>query len=447
MADLAAGAGPKESWRPGMGPLAGYTVLDITQMIAGPYGCMFLADMGAEVIKVEPIDGESTRHTAGIIPREGLGFILLNRGKQSVPVDLRTPEGREIVHRLVEKADVAVVGYRPDVCVEFGLDYETLAKRNPKLIYLQNTAFGPEGPMAMQGGYDIVVQGLSGLMALNQAVDNEGQPRPIVPAYADFLTGAVIAWAVTAAVMVRERTGEGQKVETSLLSTALAGSVNRTRYFEAVDAEPTAALLEKLREARADGRSWKEQLELRADRVVPGNIYYRAYASADSYFIVGCLNNPTRVKFLEITGLNDFRMKDGQLDLTIDPGEDKEARRKLIDALVAEAEAIMRSKTTAEWLAIFANAKVPAGPLRFPEEVFEDEQVLANGYLLDMEHPLMGRYRTAAPPVRMEKSPVEVQASAPLFGEHTVAVLQRLGYEETEIEALIERGVVAARDA
>lgn len=438
--------GPASGWRSGMRPLEGYTVLDITQMIAGPVGCMYLADMGADVIKVEPIDGESTRFTASVVPREGLNFILLNRGKRSIPIDLRTPEGRAIVHRLVEKADVAVVGYRPDVCIEFGLDYETLSRINPRLIYVQNTAFGPEGPMAMQGGYDIVVQGISGLMALNQGIDEEGQPRQIVPAYADFLTAAIIAWATTTAVLVRERTGEGQKVETSLLASALAGSVNRTRFFEAVDTEPINDILERLRQARAEGRPWKEQLAIRSDRFVPGNIYYRAYSTADSYLIVACLNNPTRVKFLELLGLTDFRMKDGILDLTIDPEEDRETRRKLINELVAKAEAVMRSRTSTEWMETFIAAKIPAGPLRFPEEVFQDEQVAANGYMVELEHSLMGRYRTAGPPIRMEKSPLYVAGSAPLFGEHTTAILRDLGYSDDEVRRLVADGIVAARE-
>ncbi len=430
----------------GRGPLAGYTVLDVTQMIAGPVGCLLLGDMGADVIKVEPIDGESTRHGVGLVPLEGLGFILYNRGKRSIPVDLRKPEGRQIVHQLMANADAAVIGYRPDVCLEFGLDYETLAAINPKLVYLQNTAFGPDGPMALLGGYDIVVQGLSGLMALNQSVDAEGQPRPIVPAFADYLTAALIAWAVTAGLMVRERTGEGQKVETSLLSSALTGQLGRLRHFQAIDTQTIAERLEQLHQLRAENRPWKDQLALRAEALVPANIYYRAYATADSYLIVACLNNPTRVKLLKVTGLHDFRMQEGRLVLAVDPEEDKEARRERLQQLVAEAEAIMRSKTTAEWLKIMVQAKIPAGPLRMPEEIFTDEQILANGYLVDMEHPLLGAYKTATPPVRMAKTPLSIQSTAPLFGEHTRGILLDLGYSGDEVRDLVARRVVAARE-
>jgi crotonobetainyl-CoA:carnitine CoA-transferase CaiB-like acyl-CoA transferase len=426
------------------GPLAGYRILDITQMIAGPLACTLLSDMGAEVIKVEPIDGESTRHTAAVVPKEGLAFILYNRGKKGIPVDLRWREGREVVHRLVKSADAVVLGYRPDVCREFELDYERLSALNPGLVYAQNTAFGTEGPMASQGGYDIVVQGLSGLMALNQGVDEEGQPRQIVPAYADHVTAALLAWGVTAALMVRERTGEGQKVDTSLLSGALFGEIGRLRHFEALDDEPRQKMLERLAGLRAANRPWKEQLALRAERVIPANIYYRSYATADSYIIVACLNNPTRVKFLEAVGLEDFRMAGGQLQVAVDPGHDTEERRERLRQLVARAESLMATRTTADWLATFVASKIPAGPLRFPEEVFSDEQVAANAYLVELEHASVGAYLTAAPPVRMTKTPLEVQSTAPMFGEHTRAILRGAGYGEDEIAALVERGIVAA---
>jgi crotonobetainyl-CoA:carnitine CoA-transferase CaiB-like acyl-CoA transferase len=427
------------------GPLAGYTVLDITQMIAGPVGCTLLADMGADVIKVEPIGGESTRHDTEVVAHEALAFTVLNRGKRGIPVDLRLPAGREIVHRLVARADAAVIGYRPDVCLRFGLDYETLAAVNPRLVYLQNTAFGPRGPLADLGGYDIIVQGLSGLMALNQGLTPDGQPRQIVPAVADYLTGALIAWAVTAALLARERTGSGQKVETSLLASALTAYLGRFRYFEAQDAEPVAAFLARLGELRAQNRPWAEQLALRAEArpVIAANIYYRAYATADGYLLVACLNNPTRERFLELTGLRDPRMMDGRL---VPAAEADEERRRELAALVEAAERVMRTRTSAEWLALFAAHHVPAGPLRFPEEVFWDEQVLANGYVLDMEHPLLGRYKTAAPPVRMSRTPVAVRATAPLFGEHTRAILHDLGYDAAQVAELVAAGVVAARE-
>lgn len=425
------------------GALAGYTVLDVTQMIAGPLGCALLADMGADVIKVEPIDGESTRHLAQLAPLESAGFVLYNRGKRGIPIDLRRPDGREILQRLAAHVDAAVVGYRPDVCERFGLTYEALAAENSRLVYLQNSAFGPRGPLAAQGGYDLIVQGLSGLLALNQAVDAAGQPRPIVPAIADYLTAVLIAWAVTAGLLERERSGSGQKLETSLLASALTGYLGRLRQFDAFDGEKTARFLERLDGLRAENRPWTEQLALSAEeRATYANIYYRAYPTADSYLLVACLNNPTRLKLLQILGLSDPRMVDGRLDLTTQPDEAMQAR---LAALVQEAERVVRSRSLAEWLRRCVENQIPAGPLSFPEEVFQDEQVLANDYLQAVNHPLLGRYLTVAPPVRMSKTPTAIRSTAPLFGEHTRAILAELGYDGPAVEKLIGAGVVAAR--
>ena len=427
------------------GPLAGYTVLDISQMIAGPVGATLLADMGADVIKVEPIEGESTRHLLPLVPKESPAFVMMNRGKRSLPLNLATEAGREVLARLVAKADVVIVGYRPDVCRRLGLTYDDLRAHNESLVYLQNTAFGPRGPMAEQGGYDIIVQGLSGLVALNGGVDAEGQPRQIIPAIADYMTGGLIAWAVTAALLHREKTGEGQEVETSLLSSALVSQLGRVRRFEMLDAERHASMLDEIVELRGKGAPWTEQLATNAAaRVIAGNIYYRGYATADSYILVACLNNPTRGQFLNVTGLSDFRMVDEFLTLPDDPDD---AFREQVDALVAEAESTMRSRTTADWIADFVEAHVPAGPLLFPEEIFDDPQIAANDYLVALDHHALGPYLTAAAPVRMSATPLPPLRTAPLFGEHSAEILASMGYSEAETQALIDAGIVAARES
>ena len=425
------------------GALAGYRVLDISQMIAGPVGCLLLADMGAEVIKVEPIDGESTRHFEQIAPHEAASFIVFNRGKRGIPLDLRLVEGREVLRRLVLGADAAVVGYRPDVCRRFGLEYETLAQINPRLVYLQNTAFGSKGPLAGQGGYDLIVQGLSGLLGMNQGLNAAGEPRPITPAIADYLTAALIAWAVTGGLLARERAGVGQRIETSLLAGALLAQLGSLRVFERTGADALAQSLKRLGAWRAEGKSWSEQLTLRAEsnRTAVGNIYYRAYATKDGYVSVACLNNPTRIKFLEVIGLSDPRMEGGRLRVGGQPSE--EEREQLTD-LAEAAEATLHSRPSAEWLEIFVANRIPAGPLQFPEELFADEQALANGYITELEHPAVGRYKTTAPAVQMERTPLSIRASAPQFGEHTRAILAELGYEGDEIERLIAKGAVAA---
>jgi len=426
-----------------VGPLHGYTVLDVSQMIAGPVGATLLADMGADVIKVEPIDGESTRHLLPLVPKESPAFVLLNRGKRSLPLNLETEGGRDVLGRLIERADVAIVGYRPDVCARLHLTYDDFRARNPRIIYLQNTAFGPRGPMAQQGGYDIIVQGLAGLVALNGAVDATGQPRQIVPAIADYMTGGIIAWAVTAGLLHREKTGEGQEIETSLLSSALIAQLARVRRFDVLDAERQAQVLEDIRDLRRRNRPWTEQLEVNAAaRVITGNVYYRGYATADSYILVACLNNPTRLAFLRVTGLTDPRMAGGALEI---PDAPSEAEQRAVDDLVQAAVDVMRTRTTDEWTQLFVEAHVPAGPLRFPEEVFEDPQIDANDYLAPLDHYVLGPYRTAAPPVRMSATPLPPLRTAPLFGEHTRELLQDLGYDAAAIDTLARQGAVHDR--
>jgi crotonobetainyl-CoA:carnitine CoA-transferase CaiB-like acyl-CoA transferase len=204
------------------GPLEGVRILEFTQIIAGPLGCMLLADMGAEVIKVEPIEGEPWRLTQQFMPLESKTFQSLNRGKQSLSLNLQKPEAQEAIHRLIPSVDVVVSNYRPDVPARLHIDYETLSKIKPDLIYLDSTAFGRKGPWANKGGYDIVVQGASGLTASGGRFDDNG--NPILPgpvATADYATGYSIAWGVCAALFYRERTGKGQLVETSLLANAL----------------------------------------------------------------------------------------------------------------------------------------------------------------------------------------------------------------------------------
>ncbi len=303
--------------------------------------------------------------------------------------------------------------------------------------------------MAEQGGYGIIVQGLSGLVALNGGVDAEGQPRQIIPAIADYMTAGLIAWSVMAVLLHREKTGEGQEVETSLLSSALVAQLGRVRRFEMLDAERQASMLDEIAELRARGASWTEQLATNAvARVIAGNIYYRGYATADSYILVACLNNPTRVQFLLVTGLIDFRMVDEFLTVPDDPDD---AFQERVDGLVAEAEAeaeaTMRSRTTAEWIADFVEAHVPAGPLLFPEEVFDDPQITANDYLVALDHHALGPYQTAAAPVRMSATPLPPLRTAPLFGEHSVEILMSIGYSDAETLALFDAGVVVARES
>ena len=239
------------------GPLDGVKVLEFSEIIAAPFAGMLLSDMGADVIKVEPPWGEAWRLIRQFIPLESRTFMAVNRGKRSLPLDLSHPEGLEVVHKLLPETDVAIVNYRPGVPYKLGIDYETLSAKNPRLIYCENTAFGTKGPESHLPGYDIIVQALSGLIA-SEGKMASGVPQHMFTPVVDVSTGLSMAWAICAALYVRERTGHGQKIESSLLSNALAMQGSRFLQVKDTDTEIQEALLEEVDLLQAQGISYEE---------------------------------------------------------------------------------------------------------------------------------------------------------------------------------------------
>ncbi|MCH7699156.1 MAG: CoA transferase [Chloroflexi bacterium] len=419
------------------GPLAGIRVLEFTEIIAGPFGGMLLAQMGAEVIKVEPPAGEPWRLIAQFIPTESRSFISLNHGKKGITLDLTTPEGQEVVRKLLPDMDVVLVNYRPDVAKKLGIDYETLSNMNPRLIYCDNTAFGRKGPQAHRPGYDLIVQGLTGLMALEGKSHNAVPVMNALPA-ADISTGIMMAWSVSAALFHRERSGKGQKIETTLLGSALTIQTSGFQLIESADLEWKQAVLDRLKQARADGEDYDKQKEarlaIRPLRAVA--MYYRAYRTKDHYVVIGCLSVALRQKLCDAMGFEDTRIGDPQYDPT-QPEALKYAR-----ALVKKVEGMFRKKTTEEWLKLFDEKGVPAGPFNFIEELMDNEQVLANDLQVTVEHSMAGTVHTAGPPFQMSETPLAVQGPSPALGEHNEEVLSSLGYSAADIEALRESGVI-----
>ncbi len=418
------------------GPLAGIKVVEFSQIIAGPFAGMLLADMGADVIKIEPPGGEPWRLNMQFVPLESRTYISLNRGKRSLPLDLTKPEATQIVDRLVAGADVVIVNYRPDVSRKLKIDYERLSAINPRLIYCDNTAFGRQGPHSQRPGYDIVAQAISGLMASEGKIV-DGVPQYIVSsAIADFATGLAMAWGICAALYARERTGKGQKIETTLLASALALQTSRFTWIDLIDAEPYRQFMADLARMRAEGRPFEEiyarYLEFRPRP--PGNIYYRTYQTADGVIAVGCLSDPLRKRLLEVLGLHDIRF---------DPDYDPQSPRAIEfgKELTRQAEAVFRQRTTAEWLRILDEAGIPAGPVRFTEELFEDEQVLANNLVVELNHSVVGRIKMVGPIITMSETPLEARSASPALGEHTDEILTALGYTPAQVEELRKRGV------
>lgn len=418
------------------GPLNGIRILEFTQIIAGPFGCMMLADQGAEVIKVEPPNGEPWRLFGQFMPGESKVFQELNRGKQSLVLDMSDPMAQAAIHKLIPSVDVVVINYRPDVGAKLKIDYPTLSAIKPDLIYVDNTAFGRKGPLANQPGYDIVVQAVSGLMVGEGKFGPDGRPEWITStAIADFGTGLAIAWAVTSALYHRERTGEGQLVETSLLATALAIQ-STVMEHPLADAGMRAPARETRRQMQKDGATFAELSAARnPSRLAAGNIYYRTYLTKDGAMAIGALSPTLWGKVRAAIGTEFLGFADPSLLM------DPEAPAKM-QAGVAGVEALMREKTTAEWLVIFEREGVPGGAVQFPEDMSEHPQVLANDMMIDLEHELSGPQKMAAPILRMSKSPPRAQGAAPPLGRDTERYLREAGLSDADIAAMRERGAL-----
>ncbi len=421
-------------------PLNGVTVLEFSEIIAGPYGGMLLADMGADVIKIEPPWGEPWRFQDSFIPNESRVFIAVNRGKRSLPLDLNKPEAKRIVDRLIQDTDVVVINARPDVPYNLGIDWETLSAKNPRLIYCDNTAYGRKGPDSYRPGYDLIVQAMSGLMASEGKIV-DGMPRQIVSTpVADFATGIAIAWGVCAALYHRERTGKGQKIETSLMATALNLQTSRFIQVAAVDDERRAEFADELARDRAAGTAYEQIYERYLERFSARRhgfyIYYRTYQAKDGTLAVGCLSDRLRKRVSDLVGLDDIRFEPGY-----DPHSEETAAFN--EALVTKAEELFREKTVEEWLALFDEAGVPSGPVRFAEELTDDEQVVANGDVVELEHSLAGSLKMVGPLLKMTETPLEMRSASPFLGEHSAEILSRLGYSADDIQRLIDEGITA----
>jgi crotonobetainyl-CoA:carnitine CoA-transferase CaiB-like acyl-CoA transferase len=415
------------------GALDGIRVLEFSEIIAAPTTGMVLADMGADVIKVEPPWGESWRLNLQFVPLESRGFIAVNRGKRSLPLDMTRPEAREIAHELVKRVDVVLVNYRPDVPAKLGIDYETLSGINPRIVYGEATAFGKEGPHANRPGYDLIAQAVSGLITNDQkfvdGVPSLYQSTPFV----DFFTGSALASGVLAALFAREKTGRGQKVETSLLQSAMSLQGLRSMWIEVEDGERQSDFVGDIQRMRQEKRPIGEAIERynQFQGRKPGNqrYYYRTYATADGAIAVGCLSTPLRKRLLGVLGIQG----DGVIDRT-GPGDAD-------DAIMVRAVRIIAEKTTDEWIAAFDAAGVPAGQVTFAEELWDDPQVLANDMAVELNHSLVGRVRMASPLAKLSDTFVEQRVASPALGEHTDEILGELGYDSERVEALRHSGV------
>ncbi len=422
------------------GALDGIRILEFTEIIAGPFGGMLLSDMGADVIKIEPPWGDPWRHASPIEPGESKTFMSLNRGKRSLPLDLTKEEGREIVYRLIPDTDVVIINYRPDVAHNLGIDYDTLSDINPRLVYCDNTAFGRLGPDSQRPGYDIIAQALTGIMASEDKIE-DGVPQQVTSTpVADFSTALAIAWSVCAGLFHRERSGKGQMIETTLLGSALAVQSSRFMEVERTDTAARAEFFESLELMQEAGVPYEETHSFYREHFDAArgrgtkHAYYRTYQAADGVLAVGCLSDPLRKRMLDVLGLHDIRFDP---DYDMFSGETREFNRNLN----IQAEEIFRQRTVAEWLRVLDEAGVPAGPVRFIEDLTDDEQVTSNGLVVELEHSVVGKVKMVGPMVKMSETPLEAENASPALGEHTDEVLAECGLTTEQIETLRDKGV------
>jgi crotonobetainyl-CoA:carnitine CoA-transferase CaiB-like acyl-CoA transferase len=391
-------------------PLEGLRVLDLTSQLSGPYCAMLLGDLGADVVKIErPGSGDDSRAMAPHVEGESAAFMTFNRNKRSVAVDLKVPEGVQIVRRLAERSDIALENWRPGTAARLGLGWDDLRHANPGLIYCSISGFGQTGPYANRGGFDRIAQGMSGLMSITG--EEDGPPLPVPVPVSDIGAGMFSTIAILAALEHRRRTGEGQYVDVSLLEVPLAWSVYEASSYFATGRVP--------------------------ERLGPGHrtsAPYQAFRTADGWLNLGGGSPGFWPKICRMLGVPHL-VEDPRFTT---PG----LRVKNRKALAGLLEERFKRGTTSEWLAQLEAEGIPAGPIFTYDQAFDDPHVKHRDMVVPVNHPRAGATRVLGIPFKLSKTPAAIRRPAPVLGEHTDDVLRELGYDADAIAHLRSRKVV-----
>ena len=406
-----------------MGALSHIRVLDLSRVLAGPWCAQNLADLGADVIKVErPGAGDDTRHWGPPFSKDAQGkdtdesayFICINRNKRSITIDIGKPEGQDIIRKLATESDVVIENYKVGGLVKYGLDYESLKTIKPDLVYCSITGFGQTGPFARRPGYDFIVQGMGGFMSVTGEADefDGASPQKAGVAFADIFTGMYASSAILAAIIHRDHTGEGQHIDMALLDTQVAVMANVGSAYLTSDELP---------------KRWGNA----SATIVP----YQTFPTSDGWMIVAAGNDSQYRQFVTVGG--EAHLADNPLYAS-NPLR-VQHRKQLVPLL----EAMTRKKTKADWITSLEKANVPCGPINNMKEVFENQQVIARNMQINVPHPTVGKMKLVASPMKFSKTPTEVRMAPPTLGQHTNEILHdRLNLDDEAITQLRKKGII-----
>lgn len=392
-------------------PLNKLKVLDVSQIMAGPYCTMVLADMGADVIKVEKLKGgDDSRQMGPYVNDESTCFSQINRNKKSISLNLKDERARKIFYRLAADADVVVENYRPGVTQSLKIDYETLKEINPGIIYCSISGYGQTGPYSHRGGFDLVAQGMTGLMSMTG--EKGGRPLKTGIAVYDIGAGITAVYSILAAYIHKMNSGEGQHIDIAIAECGLPWFTwEAAAYFaEGKVPEPTG---------------WRHRV----------SAPYQAIKARDGYLMLGCANQRTWERFCQNVLEREDLLADERFLTNFDRGQHVEELEALLESIMAERD-------TAYWLECCDKAGVPAGPINDFAEAMQDEHYLARGMVQEMEHPVIGRMKTIGFPSKFSATPARIRSPAPLFAQHTDEVLLELGLSRDELGALRADGCI-----
>ena len=391
-------------------PLMGVKVLDVSQVMAGPYSCMLLADMGADVIKVEPPgNGDQTRGAMGFKMKgpDSMGFLNMNRNKRSIAINLKSEAGKAILFKLVKEADILVENYRPGVMKRLGVGYEVMSKINPALVYVSISGFGQSGPWAMRPGFDLMAQAMSGIMSVTG--NGDGKPVKAGVPVADIGCALFATYAALSAYIGAKNTGQGQYIDASLFDSALAFSIWDTSEYWGTGNPPVALGT--------------------ANRMTAP---YQAVKAKDGYFVMGATNNKLWQLLCGILERPDLLQKVEYQTIAGRLGQREQ--------LIQELEKSFALKSADEWIDLLLEHGIPAGPILDYPQAFESEHGRHRQMRIEIDHPLEGKVPNIGFAVKMQGTPQEVRRHPPLLGEHTQEVLMQAGFTPDEIKALEEQG-------